>query len=101
MSGQGKCVTARYRWAVASRVVVAFGGGYALTSAAIVLASLLWPLPRAQAVMAASMLSFALYSGFILWAFHARHLRSVWAVSVAGTAGLSLAAWLLGAGGAA
>lgn len=101
MSGKGKRVTACYRWAVLSRVIAAFGGGYALTSAAVVLLSLLWPLPRAQAVMAASMLSFAFYTGFILWAFHARDLRFVWGIGLTGTATLALAAWLLGAGGGA
>ena len=101
MSRKGKTVTARYRWAVASRVVAAFVGGYALMSAATVVIALLWPLPKAQALLTATMLSFALYTVFVLWAFHARDLRWVWGAVVGGTVLLSLAAWLLGAGGAA
>ncbi|BAV63069.1 iron transporter [Sphingobium cloacae] len=98
---KGKSVSASYRWAVALRVAGAFLGGYALISAATVVLALIWPLPKAQAVLSATMLSFTLYTVFILWAFHARSLRRVWGIALGGTAILSLAAWLLGAGGAA
>ncbi|PNU02132.1 iron transporter [Novosphingobium guangzhouense] len=98
---RGKAVPAGYRWAVASRVAGAFIGGYALTSAATVLLALVWPLPKAQAVLSASMASFALYAGFVIWAFHVRRLRWIWGVVLGGTALLSAAAWMLDAGGAA
>lgn len=98
---RGKSVSAAYRWAVASRVAGAFLGGYALISAATVLLALVWPLPKAQAVLSASMLSFALYAGFVVWAFHVRRLRWIWSMVLVGSALLSAAAWLLGAGGAA
>lgn len=98
---RGKSVSARYRWAVASRVAGAFIGGYALISAATVVLALVWPLPKAQAVLTSTMLSFALYAGFVVWAFHVRRLRWVWGIALGGIALLSAAAWLLGAGGAA
>ncbi|RIV80915.1 iron transporter [Aurantiacibacter xanthus] len=101
MSGKIETMSARYRWTVASRVAAAALGGYALTSAATVVLTLLWPLPKAQALLAASMLSFVLYTIVVLWAFHCRSLRRVWTVMALGTAMLALAAWSLGAGGAA
>lgn len=101
MSGKARSVTARYRWAVASRVIAAFGGGYALIWTATAALALLWPLPRAQAVLAATMLSFALYTAFLLWAFHARSVRRVWACALGGTAALGLIVWMLKAGGGA
>ncbi|MCJ2188821.1 iron transporter [Novosphingobium beihaiensis] len=94
-------ISARYRWAVASRAAAAFLGGYALTSAATIVLALLWPVPKAQGVFAASMLSFALYAIVILWAFHCPSVKRVWTVMLIGTAGLSALAWLLNAGGAA
>ena len=98
---RGKSVSVGYRLAVASRVAGAFLGGYALISAVTVLLALVWPLPKAQAVLSASLLSFALYAGFVIWAFHVRRLRWIWGVVLGGTALLSAAAWLFGAGGAA
>ena len=38
-----QAANARYRWLVASRVLAAVVGGYALTSAASTLLALLWP----------------------------------------------------------
>lgn len=98
MSGKGKGRTARDRWLVTSRVVAAALGGYALTSAATVVLSLIWPVPKAQAVLAATMLSFALYAAVVLWAFHTPSLTRLWGVMLTGIALLSAVAWLLGAG---
>lgn len=96
-----KALTGRYRWTVASRVAAAALGGYALTSAAVVVLAMLWPIPRAQAVLASSMLGFVFYTVAILWAFHARSVTRVWIGMVVGTAVLSALAWALGAGGTA
>ncbi|PEQ13567.1 iron transporter [Novosphingobium sp. PC22D] len=101
MSSRSKEVSARHRWTVASRVAAALLGGYALTSAATVLLALLWPIPRAQGVFAASMLGFTIYTIVVLWAFHCPSVKRVWIVMLVGTAGLSVLAWLLNAGGAA
>ncbi len=88
-------LTPAYRWSVASRVAAAALGGYALTSAATVLLSLLWPAPRAQAVLWATMISFTVYTVAVIWAVHARSAGRAWAGMVAGTVLLSGIAWLL------
>jgi len=93
--------TARYRWRVASRVLAAVVGGYALTSVVTVLLALLWPLPKAEAVLASSMLSFALYAGVLVWIFAARRLRVVWLGLILATAVCAGLSWLLLPGGGA
>ena len=93
--------TARYRWRVASRVLAAVVGGYALTSAVTVLLALLWPLPKAEAVLASSMLSFALYVGMLVWIFAARRLWVVWLGLILATAVCAGLSWLLLPGGGA
>lgn len=69
---------ARYRWSVASRVLAAVIGGYSLTSAATVLLALVWPLPQADAILAATMLSFILYVGILVWIFSVKRLQTIW-----------------------
>ncbi len=69
---------ARYRWMVASRVLIAAVGGYALTSVATIFLALVWPLPKAQAVMAATMLSFALYAIVVIWVFSVGSAKRAW-----------------------
>ena len=92
---------ARYRWAVASRVLAASVGGYVLSSLITLLLALLWPLPQAEAVGASTMLSFVFYAALILWVFHCKRLRTVWlgflvSILVCG----ALVWWLLPGGGA-
>jgi len=94
-------VSRSYRWAVASRVVAAALGGYALSSAATVLLALLWPAPQAQALLWASMLSFAVYTGAVIWVFTTRSASRAWAGMVIVTAALAALAWLLRTWGAA
>lgn len=90
--------TARYRWMVVSRVFAALVGGYALTSAATVLLALIWPLPQAEAVLASSMLSFAFYTGVLMWAFAVKRLRTVWLGLLGAVAACGGLAWLLMSG---
>lgn len=54
------------------RGVAAVFGGYVLTYAATA------ALARSDAAMVATLLSFALYTGFVLWAFAAASVRRVW-----------------------
>jgi len=93
-------LTPAYRWSVASRVAAAALGGYALASAATVLLALLWPAPRAQAVLWATMLSFAVYTAAVVWAFTTRSSQRAWAGMAIGTAVCAALAWLLMRGGA-
>lgn len=74
---------ARYRLAIASRTLLAIGGGYvfaALCSASLALAL---PLPRPQAVLAATQLSFALYCALVIWSFCAPSAARAWLVATA------------------
>jgi hypothetical protein len=57
---------------VGLRVVLAVAGGYGLAALCTMLLSVTLPLPRVEAVLAASMLSFAVYAGAVVWAFAAR-----------------------------
>jgi len=100
-SSKRGAVPARYRWLVASRVAAAAIGGYALTSAATVLMGLLWPAPKVQAILWATMLSFAVYAVAVIWVIHTRSVKRAWAGMVIGTAVLSVLALLLKMGGGA
>jgi len=94
-------LSSRYRWQVASRIVAAVVGGYALTSALTVLLALIWPLPRAQAVTASTMLGFIWYTVAVMWVFSTRSATRAWLGMVLPTALLAvLCGWLLPTGGA-
>lgn len=94
-------LTAAYRWSVASRVAAAVLGGYALASAVTVLLALLWPVPKAQGVLWATMLSFAIYTVAVIWVFCARSATRAWCGMALGTAVCAGLAWLLMLGGRA
>ncbi|SDS80704.1 hypothetical protein SAMN05216198_2834 [Halopseudomonas litoralis] len=74
----------RYRLVILSRTLLAIGGGYLFTALSTASLALALPLPRPQAVLAATQLSFALYCAVIIWAFAAASVRRAWLV----TAGL-------------
>jgi hypothetical protein len=61
-----------------SRVGAATLGGYALTYAATACLTLLLPVPQSEAVLTAAMLSFAIYTAAILWAFAAATPTRTW-----------------------
>lgn len=94
-------LTTAYRWSVASRVAAATIGGYALASAATVLLALLWPVPKAQGVLWATMLSFAVYTVAVVWVFWTRSAARAWIGMAVGTAVCAGLAWLLMLGGRA
>lgn len=73
------------RLGVASRVVVALGGGYALTALSGMVLGLCLPLPREEAVMAASMPGFLIFAAAVVWAFCARSAWLAW-VGIGGPA---------------
>ena len=85
----------RYRWMVASRVFIAAIGGYALTSAATIFLAMVWPLPKAQAVMAATMVSFVLYAVVVIWVFSVASARRAWIGVIGATLVLSVIDWLM------
>jgi hypothetical protein len=63
---------------VVMRVVAAACGGYALTYAATACLMLLLPFPKSEAALTATMFSFIIYTGAIIWAFAARTPKKVW-----------------------
>ncbi|MCX5462702.1 DUF3649 domain-containing protein [Alcaligenes parafaecalis] len=88
-------LTANYRLQVLSRIVAATIGGYALASAATVLLTLLWPLPKGQAVLATNMLSFVWYTIAVMWVFSTRSATRAWVGMVLPTALIALLSFLL------
>ncbi len=66
----------RYRWQITLRVAVAIVCGYALANIAGILLSYLLPMPKSDAVMTGILLSFAIYTGAIMWVFAVRSVRN-------------------------
>lgn len=65
--------------AVVSRIFVAIFGGYVFAATASVFLSYILPMQRADALMTGILLSFAFYTGAIIWAFAARTGILAWA----------------------
>ena len=85
---------ARSRWAVTARVLVAGFGGYLLTTLITAVLGLVLPGSRASAVLTATMLSFAVWSGIVIWVFSALSLRLA-VRGVIGAIGVAAAALLV------
>lgn len=85
------------RAAVAGRVLLAILGGYAVAALSSALLALVFPFPRAEAVSAGTLASFAIMAGAAIWVFAARTLGR--AAVVLGLTALLLtgALWLAGA----
>ncbi|MBV8624288.1 MAG: DUF3649 domain-containing protein [Herbaspirillum sp.] len=67
------------RLAVLSRIVAAVAGGYVLTSLCTIVAARYLPMGRADAVMTATMSSFAIFTCAVIWVFAARSAWRAWA----------------------
>nr|WP_225213978.1 DUF3649 domain-containing protein [Comamonas avium] len=89
----------RYRLAVASRVLAAFGGGYGLSAvfaAACGLVCVRWlGVTRADAVTLSTMLSFVVFTVAVLWAFACSSSRKAWLGIVVPAAVLGVCTWAL------
>ncbi|GJE16085.1 iron transporter [Methylobacterium marchantiae] len=81
----------RYRVMVAARTLLAIFGGYGLAAIATAFLSLTLPLDRSEAVASATLASFAIMAGAVIWVFSARSLGRA-------AIGLALPALCLGAG---
>jgi len=68
----------RYRLGVASRSVAAIVGGYLLAALSTMLLSVCLPMERVEAVMTATLLSFAIYTCAVLWVFATGSARRAW-----------------------
>jgi hypothetical protein len=79
-------MTARYRWEVAGRFLLAGVGGYGLTAQLSTVLALALPwLPgvsRAEGVLVASLLSFTFYTLFVLWVFATHSAWRVWLIAI-------------------
>lgn len=71
--------TTRFSWAVLSRVAAAVLGGYAFTYAFTAALARLLPLDKVDAMISASLPSFAVYTAAMLWAFTCRTAWRAWA----------------------
>jgi len=81
---------------MAARAFTAIVGGYAAAAGCVSLLARIAPIDRAEATIWAMTLSFLVYAGLLLWAFHetrlARVAATIWGLAV-GTVGFL---WLLG-----
>lgn len=80
---------------VLSRSFAALVGGYLLASFLPVPFVALWPMERADAVLAAMQLSFPVFTAAVMWAFAARSARAAWTGLGITLAVSCLAAWAL------
>ena len=69
---------ALYRLGVASRSVAAIVGGYVLAALVTMLLSVSLPMARSEAVMTATLLSFAIYTCVVMWVFATRSALRAW-----------------------
>jgi len=70
-----------HRLSVASRIVAAAAGGYALASLTTIAVPLLLPvfgINQAQSLLMTSLLSFPIYAGVVMAVFHARTATRAW-----------------------
>ena len=70
--------TTTFSWPMLSRIVAAILGGYGFTYAFTAALARLLPLDKVDALISASLLSFAVYTGVILWAFACRSATRAW-----------------------
>ncbi len=87
------------RLAVASRVVAAVLGGYVFANVIAIFLSEVLPMPRASAVLAMTLASFALYAAAAIWVFAARTAMRAWLGLAVPSGVLGAAAWLIGGPG--
>lgn len=69
----------KYRLGVFSRAVAAIGGGYGLAALTTAWLSITLPMPRADAVTTASLLSFLIFALAVIWVFAVRTAWHAWA----------------------
>ena len=97
LSSSSLSAVQRYRWAVVSRTIAAFGAGYVLSAAfaaALGLGCVQWAgMARADAVTLSTMLSFVVYALAVLWAFACANARRAWVGILAPALVLGLLAW--------
>ncbi len=95
MSGRAVRAPAWRRGAdVAARTVAAIGLGYLLAALAAAALARWLPVPRLEATMTGSLVSFAVFAAVAMWAFAAREAWRVWAYGCLVASGLAVLIWL-------
>ena len=84
----------RRRLDVAARGVAAIFLGYLFAALSTAVLARVLPGPRAEASMAATLLSFAIYAGVAVWAFADAKTWRVWLGLVAGSGLLAAILWI-------
>ena len=82
------------RWNVAARVMAALPANYLLTSIVTACIARLLPMPPAEASIAATLFSFALFALIALTAFGMRSIARLWLWMVVAAAVLGGGLWL-------
>ena len=67
-----------YRMSVASRIIAAVVGGYALSTITTFIFAYILPGGRAQGLLMGMMISFAIYTAVIIWVFATRSAVRAW-----------------------
>lgn len=81
-----------------SRTAAAILGGYALSAAVVIFLGAVLPLPKSQAILAASLASFTVYTAAIVWVFAVQDNRRAWIGLLLPAVVLTLLGWWLGRG---
>lgn len=81
-------------WSIASRILAALFGGYALAYGFTAFFSVYLPLARADRVVFASLLCFAVWTAAVIYVFAARSALRAWSLLLGTTLLLCLAAFL-------
>ncbi|MHA6639172.1 DUF3649 domain-containing protein [Stutzerimonas frequens] len=84
------------RWQIASRVLAALVGGYAVAYAVTAFLAVYLPLARPDRVVFSSLASFAVWTAVAIYVFAARSATRVWLLIVGVTVLLCLSAFLSG-----
>ncbi|WP_434405229.1 DUF3649 domain-containing protein [Sphingobium sp. DN12] len=89
--------TRSHRIAIASRILAASLGGYAVTSLVIVALGALLPIfgvARSSVILGATIASFPIWAGIVMAVFHARTARRAWTGLAIVAATLGILIWL-------
>lgn len=89
------------RLALSSRVVAAVIGGYLLASFSTIFLSFILPSSLPEAVLGATLFSFAIYTAAIVWVFAARNATRAWLGLLLPGSSLAAASFILYLAGAA
>ena len=81
-------------WAIAARILAAIPLNYALTSVIVMCLARVLPLAPAQASMAATLASFAIFACLALGCFAGRSVLGLWAWMVGATLFFGGSAWV-------